>query len=111
MTYHELKLLRETLRQEKRYDTYVKKERMRLESESEMDRYVKRGLELVSVFPKFLLSLSVIPLLTILMFLLSLMVVFVISVMYVKDLLVGLIQLCWAPFYQVLKKLKVLLKK
>ena len=107
MTYHELKLLRETLRQEKRYDTYVKKERMRLESESEMDRYVKRGLELVSVFPKFLLSLSVIPLLTILMFLLSLMVVFAISVMYVKDWVVGQIRSCWEVCYRAPKKVRV----
>ena len=86
-------------------------ERIRLESEWEMEAYVKRELELVWVCLKLLLFLILSPLLMSIMFLLLLMVVFVLSVMCVKDLLVGLIRLCWAPFYLVQKKVQEILKK
>ena len=97
-TYQKSKSLLAQLQQEKRLDTYVKKERTRLESELEMDRYVKRELERVWVSLKLLLYLIASPLLIPLIVLPLLMVGFVMLVMSVKDLVVGLTRLCWAPF-------------
>ena len=76
-----------------------------------MEAYVKRELERVSESLRCLLSLIVYPLLILITLPLLLMVVFAILVMCVKDLLVGLIRLCWAPFYLVQKKLQEKLKK
>ena len=97
-TYQELKLLRDQLRQDSLPDIYVKKELMDSESESEMARYVKQGLGRVSAFLSLVLFLISVPLLTITTFLLLLMAGFVMLGIFVKDLVVELIQLCSGPF-------------
>ena len=106
-TYKQLKSLVGQLQQQKALNTYVNKEQMQLESESETGRSVKRVFGQVSVFLRFLLYLMQSLLVTSMGLLLSLMVVFVILVMYVKDWLVERIRLCWGVCYQVLKKLQV----
>jgi hypothetical protein len=104
--YRELKQLRDQLQREKRYGIYVKKEQTRLESELVTDRYVKRALGQVLESLKLLLCLIAWPLLIPMTVLPLLMVGFVLLVMCVKELLAGLIRLCWAPFYLVQRKLQ-----
>ena len=91
-TYRELKSLRETLRREKGPSSFYKVEPMQFESESVMVHYVRPESERVLDFLKFLVFLMSLPFVMILMFLVLLTAVFAISVMSVKDWVVGLIR-------------------
>ena len=69
-----------------------------------VDISIKKIVEQVMRFPKFLLSLIAILLLTALTFLLSVILILLILVMYVKDLVLGLIHLLWTPIFKMLER-------
>ena len=82
----------------KQQKSYVNGELTDSELESVMAHYAKQELGRVSVFLSLVLCLISVPLLMIITFLLSLMAVFVMLGIFVKDLVVELIQLCSGPF-------------
>ena len=105
-SYRELKLLRAQLIQKKRYDTYVSQELTRLQSGVGVDINIKKLIEQVIMFPKFLLSLIVLMLLIPLTCLLSVMLILTILVMYVKDLVLVPIRLLWTLILKTIQKIR-----
>ena len=99
------------LPRQKQREIYANGELMVSELESEMVHYVKQESERVSGFHRLVLFWIYVPLLIFLVSLSMLMVAFAISVMFVKDWLVGLTRLCWGVCYRGLKKVQGILKK
>ena len=82
-TYQELKLLRDTLRQEK--SSFYKVEPMEYNSEDVMIHYVQPKSEPILDFIKFLFFLMSLPFVIILMFIVLLTSLLMISIMSIKD--------------------------
>lgn len=85
-TYQELKLLRDTLRQEK--SPFYKVEPREFESNDIMVHYVRPKSEPILDFLRFSFLLLSIPIILILMFFTLALSVFVISIVTIKDLFI-----------------------
>ena len=97
-TYRELKSLQNQIKNQTRLNTYVRREVLNLEMESEQDRYLKTALDKILGFPKFVLYLFTYPMILILSFPLILMLVVGMLFLATKDFIKSIFRLCFSPF-------------